>query len=144
MIDLTLPISADEIIPHRPPMQLVDRLLECDTETGSGTVETVVSRDGFILTDQGGVAPPVFFEMIAQAYAAVKGYENLIHGRPVRGGYLVGIREGRVTGAAFPGDCLVVHVETEKSLGDFSVARGTVTRTGLDIACAVIKVWSPE
>lgn len=143
MIDLTLPISADKIIPHRPPMQLVDRLLECDTGAGSGTVETVVRRDALILTDQGEVDPPVLFEMIAQAYAAVTGYENLLHGRPVRGGYLVGIRKGRVTGRAFAGDRLIVHVETEKSLGDFSVARGTVSRSGLDMAWAVIKVWSP-
>jgi len=144
MIDLTLPISADRIIPHRPPMQLVDRLLDCDAEAGSGTAEVEVRKDGFILADQGGVDPPVFFEMIAQAYAAVKGYENLINGRSPRGGYLVGIRKGRVTESAFPGDRLLVYVETEKSLGDFSVAQGTVTRSGRDIAWAVIKVWSPS
>ncbi|MGD8387031.1 MAG: hypothetical protein PVG49_07810 [Desulfobacteraceae bacterium] len=144
MVDFTLPISADKIVPHRPPMQLVDRLMACDPEAGSGTVEVAVRKDGFILEDHGGVDPPIFFEMIAQAYAAVKGYENLINGRSPRGGYLVGIRKGRVAGSAFPGDRLLVQVETEKSLGDFSVAQGTVTRSGLEIAWAVIKVWSPS
>ncbi len=117
--------------------------MECDPAAGSGVVEALVHEDGFILADKGGVYPPAFFEMIAQAYAAVKGYENLINGRPVRGGYLVGIRKGRAPGSAFPGDRLVVGVRTEKSLGDFSVAQGTVALSGKDIAWAVIKVWSP-
>ena len=81
--------------------------------------------------------------MIAQAYAAVKGYESRLRGRPVRGGYLVGIRQGRVEGSASPGDRLKVSVETEKILGDFSVARGAVTCGEDTIASAVIKVWSP-
>lgn len=144
MVDFILPISADKIIPHRPPMQFVDRLTHCDPAAGSGSVEAVVREDGFILTEKGCVDPPAFLEMIAQAYAAVKGYENLINGRPVRGGYLVGIQKGRVAGSAFPGDCLVVSVKTEKSFGDFSVAQGAVARSGRDIAWAVIKVWSPS
>jgi 3-hydroxyacyl-[acyl-carrier-protein] dehydratase len=144
MMNLSLPIPAREIIPHRRPMRIVDRLMECDAGAGSGRVEAVVRHDGFVLTEKGGVDPPAFFEMIAQAYAAVKGYENLRNGLPVRGGYLVGIRSGVVTGTAFPGDRLVLFVRTEKSLGDFSVAEGRVSRSGEDLARAVIKVWSPE
>ncbi len=139
-----LPISADRIIPHRPPMRLVDRLMKCDPVAGRGVVEAVVGEDGFILTEKGRVDPPAFFEMIAQAYAAVKGYENLINGRPVRGGYLVGIKKGRTAGSASAGDRLVVTVGTEKSFGDFSVAQGAVARSGRDIAWAEIKVWSPS
>jgi len=143
MDDLSLPLPAEALIPHRLPMRLVDRLTACDPGAGSGTVEALPAEDGLLLTREGSLDPLALFEMIAQAYAAVKGYENLINGRPVRGGYLVGIRWGRIQGSAFPGDRLMVSVETEMTLGDFSVARGTVAREGRSIASAVIKVWSP-
>ena len=143
MNDLTLPLPAEAVIPHRPPMRLVDRLTECDPEAGNGTVEAVPAEESLLRTGGGRLDPLALFEMIAQAYAAVKGYESRLRGRPVRGGYLVGIRQGRVEGSASPGDRLVVSVETEKTLGDFSVARGTVACGGLTVASAVIKVWSP-
>jgi predicted hotdog family 3-hydroxylacyl-ACP dehydratase len=143
MDDLTLPLPAEALIPHRLPMRLVDRLTACDPGAGSGTVVALPSEESLLLTREGRLDPLALFEMIAQAYAAVKGYENLINGRPVRGGYLVGIRRGRVQGSAFPGDRLAISVETEMTLGDFSVARGTVSREGRSMASAVIKVWSP-
>jgi predicted hotdog family 3-hydroxylacyl-ACP dehydratase len=124
-------------------MRFVDRLISCDTEAGSGTVEAVVQQEGFLATPGGTVVPAALLEMIAQAYAAVKGYVNLVRGRPVRGGYLVGIRTGWVREGAAPGDRLEVAVETEGSFGDFSVARGRVALDGREIASAVIKVWSP-
>ncbi len=143
MEPLTLPLSAERVIPHRPPMRLVDRLIECDPEAGSGTVEAIPRGDGFF-TVQGGLPDPLaLLEMIAQAFAAVKGYENLVNGRPVRGGYLVGIRQGRVEGNASPGERLRISVQTEKVLGDFSVARGVVALSGRPVASATIKVWSP-
>jgi predicted hotdog family 3-hydroxylacyl-ACP dehydratase len=124
-------------------MRLVDRLTACDLDAGSGTAETRIPEDGLFVAAGGRLDPPALFEMIAQAYAAVKGYENRVRGRPVRGGYLVGIRAGRVRESAAAGDRLEIGVETERSLGDFSVARGTVARAGREIASAVIKVWSP-
>ena len=142
-LSLALPIPAERVIPHRPPMQLVNQLRACDPESGSGTVETRVPGNGLFTMAGGRLDPPALFEMIAQAYAAVKGYGNLVRGRPVREGYLVGIRAGRVRESAEAGDRLEIDVRTERSFGDFSVARGTVARTGREIASAVIKVWSP-
>ena len=142
-LSLSLPIPAERVIPHRPPMRLVDRLTDCDPESGSGTVETRVPGDGLFTAAGGRLDPTALFEMIAQAYAAVKGYGNLVRGLPVRGGYLVGIRAGRVRESAAAGDRLEIDVRTERSFGDFSVARGTVARAGREIASAVIKVWSP-
>ena len=144
MVDLSLPLSADRVIPHRPPMQLVDLLMACDPDAGAGTVEAVPGRKGLLMTGDGRLEPLALFEMIAQAYAAVKGYESLLKGLPVRGGYLVGIRRGRVEEIVSPGDRLIISVRTEKVLGEFSVAQGTVARAGRSVASAVIKVWSPE
>ena len=142
-LSLSLPIAAERVIPHRPPMQLVDRLTACDPDAGSGTVETRVPEDGLFTAPGDRLDPTALFEMIAQAYAAVKGYGNLVRGRPVRGGYLVGIRAGRVRESAAAGDRLEIGVVTERTLGDFSVARGTAARAGREIASAVIKAWSP-
>ena len=142
MVDLSLPLSADRVIPHRPPMRLVDRLMACDPDAGAGTVEALPGRKGLLMTGDGLLEPLALFEMIAQAYAAVKGYESLLKGLPVRGGYLVGIRRGHVEGRVSPGDRLIISVRTEKVLGEFSVAHGTAARAGRSVASAVIKVWS--
>ena len=140
--DLSLPIPADKLIPHRPPLCLVARLLEFKDPTG--VVESIILPDNIMLNSDGSLEQLSVIELIAQASAAVKGYSDLLQGRDIKKGFLVDVRRARFMGQCFSGDRLHIKVETLKNIAGFSVIDGEVARKGETIAAATVKVWVPE
>ena len=140
--DLQLPMDVSVLIPHQPPLRLVDRLLEAVDQYG--VVESVV-HPGSVLLDQDGVLDPVaMIELMAQAYAALKGYNDLTNAIQPKKGFLVGIRDFNVRGRAREGDRLHIRVETIGSTGMFSLAAGEVRQGKNVVAEGTIKVWISE
>lgn len=136
-----LPVPAHEVIPHRPPMLLVERLLTCSDHAGEA--EAVV-RESWPLVDADQELDPVaFVELLAQAYGLVRGFEALLAGQAMREGFLVGMRKVEVLGRAFAGDRLRVKVWTEADLEGFAVAGGEVRCGSEVLAKGSIKVYTP-
>jgi 3-hydroxymyristoyl/3-hydroxydecanoyl-(acyl carrier protein) dehydratase len=79
--------------------------------------------------------------MIAQTYAAVKGYEDRLSGEPVKMGFLVGIRRIQFLKTVFVGDLLRISVDTAGAISGFAVVKGQVTRNQEVIAEGEIKLW---
>jgi predicted hotdog family 3-hydroxylacyl-ACP dehydratase len=139
-VALTLPIAAEHLIPHRSPMLLVERLVSCDA-AGSGTVEACLGKDS-LLTGPGGTIDEIaLVEIIAQSYAAIKGYCDLLQERPVQKGFLVGMRKLQVSGSAGAGDRLSVRIKLVGSFEGFAVVEGQVLCRGEAIASGTIKLW---
>jgi predicted hotdog family 3-hydroxylacyl-ACP dehydratase len=120
----------------------VHRLLEY--EDRCGLTESSLGAENILLGDDGSLNRSALVEMIAQSYASVKGYEHLLAGRPVKRGFLVGIRWIEFRGRSFQGDRLEILVQKEGGIGNFAVVRGEVRRKGKVIASGVIKLWMPE
>lgn len=135
-------MSTQHLIPHGPSLCLVDRLLEFKDQ--SGLLESSLEADNVLIGDDGRLNRPALVEMIAQSYAAVKGYEHLLEGRPIKMGFLVGVRRIEFRGRSFKGDRLEIHVKKEGGIGDFAVILGEVRRNGKVIASGTIKLWMPE
>ena len=91
------PIAA--LLPHRPPMLLVDRLLEDDAEMVR--VEATVKPDGLFVTEE-GMPAWVGIELMAQTVASWAGLRRHEAGEPVRLGFLLGTRKYECTLAHFP------------------------------------------
>jgi len=142
MKGLSLPIQAEMLIPHGSPLRLVDRLLE--VENRSGVAEASVRADGVLLGEDGSLDPVAMIELMAQSYAAVKGYDDLCKGRAVGRGFLVGIRHFSVMGRAFVGDLLRIRVKTIGMIEGFFVAEGEVLREGQTMATGTLKLWVPQ
>lgn len=140
--DLSLPMPADKLIPHRPPLCLVSRLLEFKDPTG--VVESIIMPDNIMLNSDGSLEQLSVIELIAQASAAVKGYSDLLQGKDIKKGFLVDVRRARFMGQCFGGDRLHIKVETLKNIAGFSVIDGEVHRQGRIIAAGTVKVWVPE
>ena len=137
-IDLTLPLAAETFIPHRLPMRLVETLIACGE--ADGLVEARPAAG--ILTDADGVLDGVaLVELLAQGYAVVKGYNDLAQGKEISKGYLVGVKQLRITGRARAGDRLLVHIRTVGSFEGFTVAQGEVERAQVTIASGTLKLW---
>ena len=82
--DLALPVTVDMLLPHRLPMCLVDRLVEFDDN--SGVVEACIGPDSLLVDKDGTLDRVVLIELIAQSYAAVKGYSDLLGGKEIKKG----------------------------------------------------------
>ncbi len=134
-----LPMPAESLIPHRPPMRLVDTLLS--REEGNGVTESCLPADAPMADGRGALDEVLFVELIAQSYAAIKGHIDLCDGKPPGKGYLVGIGGMKITGGAFAGDLLRTSVRTVGSFAGFAVIEGVVTRgTGI-VASGTMKLW---
>lgn len=140
--DLALPMSAQKLIPHSGPLCMVDRLIEFEEQ--SGTVEVFVSSENVLVGTENQLDTLGLAEMMAQSYAAVKGYADLLSGKPIKQGFLVGIRKMEFCGKVFAGDHLQIRVETLGAISGFAVAEARVTRNKEELAAGKVKLWVPE
>ena len=134
-------IPADQLIPHRYPMQLVEKLLFFDGERG--VVSAQVHHDNLFLQEGGTLAESAMVELLAQAYAAVQGYSDSRSGKPVRQGFLVGVRKIIIAEKAKRGDSLLVHVRPTAQIDGFAVVEGKVCRGNETLAHGNLKLWIP-
>ena len=138
-MDLTLPMPAEQFIPHRPPMRLVDTLLSwCEA---SAEIEASPGADSILIGSDGALDQAALVELLAQGYAVVKGYQDLLQGKEISEGYLVGIRKFQISGRALAGERLLVRIRTVGSFEGFAVAEGEVERGGELIASGTVKLW---
>ena len=140
--ELTLPLDAQKLIPHRKPLCMVDRLIEYKDQ--AGTVEAVVSFENALIDDEGELDQLAVTEMIAQACAAAKGYEGRLASDPMKLGYLVGIKRLQFFGKASAGDNLQISVRTVGAISGFTVVEGKVICNNKTIAAGKLKLWVPE
>jgi 3-hydroxyacyl-[acyl-carrier-protein] dehydratase len=139
--NIALPVDAELLVPHRRPVCMIDRLVEFKDKTG--VVESLV-RSGNLLVDEDGVLDNIaYMELIAQAYAAFKGYYDMLHGETVKKGFLVIVKHMECKKEAFLGDLLRINVSTVSEIGGFAVAEGTVTRGDEVLASGGLTLWIP-
>lgn len=129
------------LVPHRPPMLLLDALVASDDVSATCAV---VVREGAMFVRGGRVGATVFIEYMAQCAAAFMGLRATSRAEPVRVGYLLGAREVtlHVDGAAV-GDALTVRAELTFDDGAMAAFAGEVRdASGALLAAAELQVWS--
>lgn len=137
--NLTLPLPAEEFIPHRLPMRLVDRLLSYGE--AAGVVEAIIHPDCILTDKDGHLDEAAFVELVAQSYALIKGYDDTLNNKEVSEGYLVGAKKIRITGHASTGDRLLIRINTIGSFEGFAVAEGEISKGEEIVAGGTIKLW---
>lgn len=136
---MQLPVAAETLVPHRLPMRLVDTLIEVNADDGVATA--CIRQDNPMLAADGTLEEVALIELMAQSYAALKGYVDSKAGLSVRRGFLTGVKEFRCHAAVRAGDQLQVTIETVAKLDHFSVALGRVYCGEVLAAQAEIKIW---
>ncbi|MGZ3240470.1 MAG: ApeP family dehydratase [Burkholderiaceae bacterium] len=109
------------LVPHAGPMVLLDRVVSFENENLCAEV-TIHPDSLFCGVD--GVGTWVGIEYMAQAIAAHAGYEQQLHGLPVKIGFLLGSRRYDVSCSTFTvGSVLHVYVHrvllSENGLGSY-------------------------
>ena len=134
-----LPIPADRIIPQKAPMRLISRLLVVKERYAE--VEAVVSENSPFTRADGHLEEVALFEIMAQAAAAMNGFEEFDTGLPPHRGALLGGKTIKVTGEARAGEPLVVKITKKASFGSFGVLGATVQNGESLLAKGDIKVF---
>ena len=135
------PMPIEQLLPQRPPMLLLDRLLSCTPS--EGTADTLISPGNLFRLSDDTIHAAALFELMAQAYAAVHGYQNHLAGKPVSIGYLAGITRAIVHGAARVGDRLTVSVRQTALVQPFIRAEAQVARDGETLAEGELTLFVP-
>lgn len=133
-----------DFVPHRPPMLLLDALLDADAESLRASAQV---RPGEWYSDDAGRMPAwVAIELMAQAIAAFAGTEARARGEPPKVGLLLGSRDYRATEPWFaPGEVLDIEVRAlyreDNGVGAFECA---VRRAGRPVVTATLTVFEPR
>jgi radical SAM protein with 4Fe4S-binding SPASM domain len=139
---LFLPVDAARVVPHQPPILMLDRLLE--VKERASVSEMTVRADMPFVTAAGELAAAAYPEIVSQAIAAQEGFRKLGSSNPFQEGYLLGIKNFRILGTAKVGDNLLIAVHKAVKYGDFGIIHGEVRKGGEIIARGEIKVWQNE
>ncbi len=136
--------SLAELLPHRPPMVLLDSVVEHDA---SRTVCTTTIGENVLFREPGGLVPAwIGLEYMAQCISAHSGLRARAAGEPPPVGFLIGSRRVEFHCAGFaPGQVLTVtarHVWGETGLGAFACSLHDAA-TGALMAEGTLNVFVP-
>lgn len=128
------PVS--DYLPHRPPMLLVDKIVEV---IGDRIVCRTTIHPDCVFAIDGRVHASAMIEFVAQACAILVGVRSAGDGDPPRLGVIVGCREINFGVDSFAvGDELTI-VAT-KVFGEHHLAAFTCTVSRLDVECASLQL----
>lgn len=141
-IEIKLPMSAEQLVPHRAPFLFVSNLLEFSGDIG--VVESVIAPDNLFLDEDNSLREITMIEIMAQAAAAVKGFSHLQNEEDIKKGFLVDCKEFIFMKKCYVGETLLCHIAITKSFSGFSILTGSIKRDGEELASGTLKLWVPE
>ncbi|MCL7487567.1 MAG: hypothetical protein M8357_05260 [Desulfobulbaceae bacterium] len=137
--------AAGRLVPHKPPMLLVSRLIEKvdnSIEDNISIVEAEVPGGGpFVLN--GALLPEYYIEVMAQAIAASDGYPK-VEGKKPATGLLTGIEEFSWIGNARPGERIRITLRKVFEFGAAFIFSGSIRGDSGQIAAGRLKIWKVE
>ncbi len=136
---IQLPCNADGLVPHKPPMRIVDKLAAVKEKTA--VTEITISKDAVFVGDDSRLDEVAYLEIIAQSMAALKGFKNLKDGRPLEGS-LLGAKKIKIYGRARAGDTLLTSLYKICDYGELGVIKGEVYKGEEMLAEGEITVWN--
>lgn len=137
-----LPVDAAQLVPHKPPMLMIDRLLE--VRERASVSEMTVLEDMLFVGRDGKLDEASYPEIMSQAIAAQEGFRKLGSRSPQQEGFLLGIKNLEIPGSAKVGDVLRISMFKVAKYGDFGIIHGEVKRGDTVIARGELKVFQSD
>ena len=140
------PIPLEELLPHRPPMVLIDAVESFDAEAKCLTARVTIGENQLFFTGD-GVPNWVAIEYMAQTAAALVGYydKHVAPGQPARPGLLLGTRKLDLKLERFEAG-KTYHVVAENAFSDSDAASFVChieDDTGATVATANLNAYRP-
>ena len=135
----TLPCPCEMLIPHRPPMLLIDQLIR-RSDTEAEAITSLQEKSPFIDPNK-GILPEIFIEIIAQTTAAANGFDGLINNKKPNAGFLVGLDEFSLTSRPFSECQLRAEIKKMFKFGDITIFQGKLFSGEFLLAAGKIQIW---
>lgn len=134
-------IDLNKIMPHRPPMLLVEEIL--DMGQNAARVRALNPPDGLFADKEGFLLPAALIEMTAQSYAAFDGAKRFLEGTLPEdgGGFLVNVRDFVFFNPVRAGQEVYVDVTIKNRFFDTRIIEGTVWADGKKAAQGQVYVF---
>jgi predicted hotdog family 3-hydroxylacyl-ACP dehydratase len=136
---MNLPADAETYMLHRPPLRLIQSLLRVEDDYGEAQTTLHVGDVG--VAPDGRIEAAALLEMVAQTYAAARGYQQRQTGQKTELGYLVGASDFRIERRPAAGESLVIKIKSSCSFGSFYLIDGQVLCDGRVVAGGTLKAW---
>ena len=132
------PVST--LLPHRPPMLLVDAITRIDGEKGEA--RALIPPQHLFLRGDGTLSPEVYCELFAQGFGACEAYRRQQKGLTLDGGgYLASMREVQIFQAAHSGDELLIRTQKTDECFDTYIVQGEIFRQDTKLAQGTIYIF---
>jgi predicted hotdog family 3-hydroxylacyl-ACP dehydratase len=115
--------SIIEYIPQRPPMVMIDELIQANELSGS-TSFTISPENIFVENDH--FSEPGMIENIAQTAAAMVGYQSKVNNTPVPIGFIAAIKNWKLNRIPQVNTSIETTIEVVNSVMDVSIVEGTI------------------
>jgi predicted hotdog family 3-hydroxylacyl-ACP dehydratase len=135
---MSLPADAETYMLHRSPLRLIQSLL-C-VEDDYGEAQTTLNAGDVGVGPDGKLEAAVLLEMVAQTYAAARGYQQRT-GQSAELGFLVGAHDFWVERRPEAGQSLRIRIKSSCSFETFYLVEGQVLCEGSVVAGGTLKVW---
>jgi predicted hotdog family 3-hydroxylacyl-ACP dehydratase len=130
--------TIQQYLPQRPPMVLIDDLLEA-SETHALTRLQVRFDNVFI--NKGHLSEPGMIENIAQTAAAQVGYQCISKKTPVPMGYIAAIKNLRIFRMPHQNSVITTSVRITNQVLDITVAEGKIELEGIVCCTCEIRIF---
>lgn len=139
---IELPCPAENLIIHRPPMLLIDQLLEREGDNAAASAS--LNSDSLCFSASRGILPEYFIEIMAQTMAAANGYDALVNNTPPADGFIVGIDTFSIFHIPEGANDFRVEVVKNMEFGSMKMMNGEVFCGSTRVASIELKVWEQE
>ncbi|MBK6338014.1 MAG: 3-hydroxyacyl-ACP dehydratase [Bacteroidetes bacterium] len=139
MINNTLDsLNVLEVLPQRPPMVMIDRLLFVDTKK---TISTFFIDKDCIFCNKAFLNESGIVENIAQTGAAGFGYLDFIAQKPILLGFIASIKNLIINQLPPIGQTLITEVVVEDPVMGFNIIKGKILLNELEIASCEMRIF---
>ena len=128
-----------ELIPQRPPMQMIDRLLYADEQSAKGCL---FIKESNLFCDNGMLSESALIEFIAQTAAAYTGYQNKINNNSVSEGYIGAVKNLVISSRPLVNTEITSEIVVENEIVGFTIINGKVFDQGRVIAECEMRILS--
>jgi 3-hydroxyacyl-[acyl-carrier-protein] dehydratase len=124
-------------IPQRPPMVMIDELVQ--VENSSGTTTFKISNST-IFTDKGLFTEPGLIENIAQTAAAMIGYQCKTNNTPVPLGFIAAIKNWKLYSLPAVESIIETTVRVVNNVLDVTIVEGNVVQGDTPVCSCELRI----
>jgi predicted hotdog family 3-hydroxylacyl-ACP dehydratase len=128
-----------DLIPQRPPMQMIDKLIYADERSAKGTL---FIKESNLFCEQGKLSESALIEFIAQTAAAFTGYRNKLNDAKVSEGYIGAVKNLVISNTPPVNEEIQSEITVENEIVGFTIINGNVRFRDNVIASCEIRILS--